>query len=125
MFRTAKQRDKDEQAVLGYRRQTGTTATGIGDSYREFGYLGALVFAAMAVVFKSLWQASLQSDSVFAQLLYIQTVISAMHSVTHQTADYLPGVIYNLIFMGVAVYFSRSGQRLAMNSHPRVSPNPA
>ena len=116
MFRTAKQRDKEEQAVLGYQRQTGTTTTGIGDSYREFGYLGALVFAAMAVVFKSLWQASLQANSVFAQLLYIQTVISAMHSVTHQTADYLPGVIYNLVFMGAAIYFSRSSQRSSTNS---------
>ena len=122
MFCTPKQRDKDEQAVVGYRRQTDTTATGVGDSYREFGYLGALVFAGMAVVFKSLWQASLQTNSVFAQLLYIQTMITAMHAVTHQTADYLPGLIYNLIFIGAAVFFSRSGQVSATNTVVRSRP---
>jgi oligosaccharide repeat unit polymerase len=107
MFRSPKRRDKEEIAIVGYRRQTGTTVTGIGDAYREFGYFGALFFAALAVVFKSLWAASLRPDGVFAQLLYIQTSTSAMHAVTHQTADYLPALFYNLIFLGAAVYFSR------------------
>jgi hypothetical protein len=121
MFRTPKQRDRDEQAVLGYKRENGTTLTGIGDTYREFGYLGALVFALMAVVFKSLWQASLQSNSVFAQLLYIQTMITAMHSVTHQTADYLPGVAYNVVFIGAAVYFSRTSRNEMATAFAPVS----
>jgi oligosaccharide repeat unit polymerase len=107
MFRSPKRRDKEEIAILGYRRQTGTTVTGVGDSYREFGYFGALFFAALAVVFKSLWHAGLRPDGVFAQLLYIQTATSAMHAVTHQTADYLPALVYNLVFLGSAVYFSR------------------
>ena len=107
MFRSSQRRDKEEMAVFGYRQETGTTVTGMGDSFREFGYFGALFFAALAVVFKSLWHASLRPDGVFAQLLYIQTSTSAMHAVTHQTSDYLPGLVYNLIFLGVAVYFSR------------------
>jgi hypothetical protein len=107
MFRSALRHDKQDLAALGYRLETGTTVTGMGDSYREFGYFGALLFAVLAVVFKSLWAASLRPNGVFAQLLYIQTSTSAMHAVTHQTADYLPALLYNLIFLGAAVYFSR------------------
>lgn len=125
MFRTPKQRDNDEIAMLGYRRIIGTTTTGVGDSYREFGYFGALVFAAMAVVFKSLWRASLQPNGVFAQLLYIQTAIAAMHAVTHLTGDYLPTLIYNLTFIGAAVYFSRIRETSEASSAPRILPRPA
>lgn len=107
MFRSALRHDKQDMAALGYRWENGTTVTGMGDSYREFGYFGALLFAALAVVFKSLWAASLRPNGVFAQLLYIQTSTSAMHAVTHQTADYLPALLYNLIFLGAAAFFSR------------------
>jgi oligosaccharide repeat unit polymerase len=124
MFRSPKQRDREEAAILGYHRETGTTATGVGDSYREFGYFGALFFVAMAVMFKSLWRASLQPNGIFAQLLYIQLVISAMHAVTHQTADFAPSLIYNLVFLGMAVYFSRLAPKSANANVARMHPRP-
>lgn len=102
-----KELQEREFAVLGYKATGGTTLTGMGDSFREFGYAGALFFAAMAVIFKSLWHASLKRDAVFPQLLYIQTCTSAMLGITHQTANYLPDVVYNLIFIGIAVLYAR------------------
>lgn len=108
MFSPAdKERQEQEFAVLGYKATGGTTLTGMGDSFREFGYAGAIVFAVMAVIFKSLWQASLKRDAVFPQLLYIQTCTSAMLAITHQTVNYLPGLIYNLVFIGAAILYSR------------------
>jgi oligosaccharide repeat unit polymerase len=107
MFRSAEGRTRQEFAATGYKVPVGTTVTGMGDSFREFGYFGALFFAVLAVVFKSVWTASLPRDAVFAQLLYIQTTTSAMRAITHQTSDYLPGLVYNLIFLGLAAIYSR------------------
>jgi hypothetical protein len=107
MFRSSDEWLRHEFAARGYRAIVGATSTGMGDPYVEFGYFGALFFAVLAVVFKSLWAASLPRDSEFAQLLYIQTSTSAMRAITHQTSDYLPGLAYNLIFLGLAALYSR------------------
>jgi hypothetical protein len=103
-------RREAEFARMGYTAPGGTTMTGIGDSFAEFGYFGALFFAAVAVIFKSLWYASLHRDAVFAQLLYIQTCTPAMLAITHQTTRYPPGLIYNLVFIGLAVLYARRRQ---------------
>jgi hypothetical protein len=107
MFRTSDQRLNQEMTAQGYRVPTGSTITGMADSFREFGYFGALFFAALAIVFKSLWTASLQPNAVLAQLIYIQISTSAMRAVTHQTVDFLPGLTYNLIFLGIAAVYAR------------------
>jgi hypothetical protein len=107
MFKSSQEWLKQELAASGYSATVGTTVTGMADSFVEFGYFGALFFAVLAVVFKSLWFASLRRDGEFAQLLYIQTSTSAMRAITHQTVDFLPGLVYNLIFLGLAVYYAR------------------
>jgi hypothetical protein len=66
-----------------------------------------LFYAGLAVIFKNLWRSSLERNSVFAQLLYIQTTTAGMLAITHQTAAYLPGLIYNLVFVGLAVRSAR------------------
>jgi hypothetical protein len=73
-------------------------------------------------VFKSLWQASLQRDAMFAQLLYIQTSTAAMRAVTHQTVDYLPGLTYNLLFIGGLVYFARAQRNDVASTRQPVQP---
>jgi hypothetical protein len=108
-----------------YKRPNGTTVTGMGDSFHEFWYFGALFFAVLAVVFKSLWHASLHRDAIFAQLLYIQTSTAAMRAVTHQTVDYLPGLLYNLLFIGAVVYFARSHGKEVPTSPRLAEPRPA
>ncbi|HEX4413389.1 MAG TPA: hypothetical protein VH107_07145, partial [Lacipirellulaceae bacterium] len=105
-----------------YQRPMGTTLTGVGDSFHEFWYFGALFFAILAVVFKSLWQASLQRDAMFAQLLYIQTSTAAMRAVTHQTVDYLPGLTYYLLFIGGLVYFARAQRNDVASTRQPVQP---
>ena len=78
----------------------GTTQTGMADSFRQFGYFGALFFVLAAVFYKSIWYAATRKGAVFAQFFYIGTATSGMRAVTHQTSDFLPGVIYQLIFVG-------------------------
>jgi hypothetical protein len=125
MFKPPKRGVNPGMLSSHYKQPTGTTITGMGDSFHEFWYFGALFFAILAVVFKSLWHASLQSDAIFAQLVYIQTSTAAMRAVTHQTADYLPGLVYNLAFIGAVVYFARSHEREVPTRPHWPEPRPA
>lgn len=107
MLPTNMERCRQVCAARGYRAEPGSTITGMADAFQQFGYAGCLFFAVLAVAFKSLWHASLRENAVFAQLLYIQTSTSGMRAVTHQTVDYLPGLAYNLIFLGMAAIYAR------------------
>lgn len=89
----------------GYDFSVGTTYTGMGDSFKQFGWFGCLFFGLLAIVFRSLWTAALIPNAFFAQLLYLLIATSAMRAVTHQTADFLPGFLYQFGFLYLgAVY---------------------
>jgi hypothetical protein len=107
MFRPSEDRMREQFEQKGFEISVGSTVTGMGDSFQQFGYFGCVFFLVLAVVFRTLWLTSLQPAAFFAQLLYIQTSTSAMRAVTHQTVDYLPGLVYNVIFLGVAVWYAR------------------
>jgi len=96
-------------AQRNYHMPTGSTVTGIGDAFLQFGYFGSLFFLVLGVFVRSLWVASLRPSAIFAQLLYVCTVTSAIRAITHQTVDYLPGLIFYVIFLGTAVWYARSG----------------
>jgi hypothetical protein len=98
-----------ELAGMDYYNPVGTTVTGMGDSFQQFGYGGCLFFAGMAVFFRKLWRAASRPDALLAQLLYIQSCTCAMRAVTHWTLDFLPGLLYNAIFVGLAVGWSQCG----------------
>lgn len=103
---------KEEMTETGFQLSRGSTVTGMGDSYQQFGYLGCLFFVLIAVVFKSLWQASQGRDAIFAQLLYMLSVTSAMRAVTHWTQDFLPGLLYFVIFLGLAMLYATTPTRM-------------
>jgi hypothetical protein len=110
---------------VGYVMPTGSTVTGIGDAFLQFGYLGSLFFLVLGIGVRSLWAASLRPDSAFAQLLYICTMTSAMRAVTHGTADYLPGLVFYLLFLGLAVFYARERRLPRQRPAPRHRPIPA
>jgi hypothetical protein len=120
MFKPANRELDQGIPQVRYKRTLGTTVTGVGDSFHEFWYFGALFFAVLAVIFKSLWEASLKRDAIFAQLLYIQTSTAAMRAVTHQTVDYLPGLAYNLLFLGLVAYYARSRNTVSALARSRI-----
>lgn len=94
-----------------YNLPTGTTVTGLGDSFNQFGYLGCLVFAAIGYLFKNLWTAAIEPNATIAQILYIQVTTSAMRALTHQTIDFLPGFIYGGIFIGALAVYAKERSR--------------
>ena len=102
---------------MGFKLPTGTTATGIGDSFNQFGFFGCLVFAAIAYLFKNLWVAANQPNGTVAQVLYIQVTTSAMRALTHQTIDFLPGFIYSALFISLIAFYAK--ERNVTRHEPR------
>jgi hypothetical protein len=108
-----------ELAAFNYVNPPGSTVTGLGDSFQQFGYLGCLVFALLAWFFTRLWSAATLPSHAFAQLLYIQSCTSAMRAVTHWTLDFLPGFIYSAAFLGLAAWYARSSHSPHSPHSPR------
>lgn len=92
---------------LNFEISPGSTLTGMGDSYEQFGWFGCLVFALIGMLFRSIWTAANQPNAIFGQLFYIMICSSAMRAVTHQTVDFLPGIIYQAVFLGVGYLYAR------------------
>ncbi len=111
--------------VLGARPSAGSTVTGMGDSFNQFGYLGCLVFAAIGYLFKNLWTAANHANGTVAQILYIQVTTSAMRTVTHETIDFLPGFLYGLIFIGLIAFYARGQPASARMPVSPPSPRPS
>jgi len=116
----------NEGTETGIRFPRGSTMTGMGDSYLQFGYLGCLFFAFMGVLFKGMWQASLFPDALFARLMYVMSFTSGMRAVTHWTLDFLPGLVYFAIFLGIAgMYAAVPQSRLVGKQVAGRAPHPA
>jgi hypothetical protein len=99
--------------IYGYSAPTGSTTTGIGDSYAEFGYFGCLIFAAIGCMFKTLWF-SIYRGSIFSALLYIGLISSAMVGITHGISRFLQEFIFQTGVMYLVAKYSQI---------PRISEN--
>jgi len=111
MFHASAELAESELTKLYYDVPPGSTFTGMGDSFQQLGWLGCLFFAAMGAVYKTVFRASRQRNSIFAQLFYIQTATTAMRAVTNQTLDFLPGLVYCGIFLGLLFLYARDPAR--------------
>jgi hypothetical protein len=105
------------ESILGSTFLLGSTPTGVGEAFNEFGYFGCLFFAALGYLFKTLWAAANRPGAAVAQILYIQSVTSAMRAVTHQTVDFLPGFIYGVIFIGAIAWFARDRSGIGLKTN--------
>jgi len=124
MIRRSGEGQEREFATMDYTNPIGSTVTGMGDSFQQFGYGGCLFFAALAVFFRSLWQTALRPHALFAQLLYMQACTSAMRAVTHWTLDFLPGFMYSVLFLGAAMLYASlsSLPKTRVLKRPRTRP---
>jgi hypothetical protein len=125
MFEPPEERAERELSRLAYDIPVGSTMTGMGDSFQQFGYFGCLFFAALGFLFKSFYAATRQRNAIFAQLFYIMIGTSAMRAVTHETTDFLPGMLYYAIFLGILFWYVKLPLRRMrrfrpFQSHPPV-----
>ena len=97
---------QSKELLNGYVISTGTTPTGIGDSFMEFGWFGCLFYAFLAIAFRTAWVVAFKHNGLFAQLLYLLVCTSGMRSVTHGTVDFLPGLIFNFTFLRLGMFYA-------------------
>jgi len=98
----------DLNEMYGYTIPLGSTPTGIGDSFINFGYFGCLIFALMAILFKNLWTSLTVSNSIVSTLLYISLITPAMIGVTHGIGAFINQFIFNAGISFFVFYYSRS-----------------
>jgi hypothetical protein len=70
------------EANYGYTTIGGTTSTGFGFAYQEFGVFGFIYFLLIGLLMGRLWSRA-ETGDVWAQALYASFASSALHSVTH------------------------------------------
>jgi hypothetical protein len=85
----------------------GSLITGPGDAFRQFGFLGALFFFVSGLFFRRVWLTALNPTALIAKVFYIQIAVTGMRSMTHQTVDFLPGMIYSAVFLGLVILYAR------------------
>ncbi|CAN7610370.1 hypothetical protein LJR231_004576 [Phyllobacterium sp. LjRoot231] len=94
-------------AARDYDPLTGTTETGMADAFQSFWYFGALKFLLLAYLMSRLW-ASAKSGEMSAQLVYIFSIVPAIHAVSHQTDWVLTVWVHMLIFLLPTLAWCRS-----------------
>jgi hypothetical protein len=94
-------------ALYGYSWNPGTTATGIGDSFVEFGYLGCLSFALIGYIFKNLWISAYYQKSLFSSLIYIGLISPAMVGLTHGIGRFLQEAIFQIGVISLVIYYAK------------------
>jgi hypothetical protein len=93
--------------LFGYENPTGTTLTGVGDSFQEFSYFGCLIFALIAYWFKNLWAAAVFFRSVYSQILYIGLISPALVGLTHGIGRFLQEAIFQLLIVTIVTWYAR------------------
>lgn len=97
----------DLNSLYNYRIHTGTTPTGIGDSFIQFDYFGCIFFGLLSYFFKILWISSSRRNILTSQIFYIILLAPSLLSVTHSTVNFISDVLFNLIFIGSIILYSR------------------
>ncbi len=123
MIASPRERLESELAAMDYVNPPGSTVTAMGDSFQQFGYFGCLFFAGLGVFYRALWRKAIPRNALFAQLLYMQSCTCAMRAVTHWTLDFLPGLAYNVIFLGGAAIYA-SAEKPVSRAWARRRPCP-
>ena len=91
----------------GYKRQIGTTSTGIGDSFSQFDYFGCLVFGLIAFVSKLQWFSAYTKKDYLAQIRLPYFLTASMLAVTHGTQYFLPEVFGLYMFTIPILFFKQ------------------
>lgn len=105
-------------ATSSFRFQLGTTATGIGATFQEFGYMGMVFFLILGFFIGWLFRRARQGD-VWDQAIYLALLPLVMLSVTHTHSNLFVSAPIYLLFWAAFRFLARhhisiGGQRLAL-----------
>ncbi len=81
-----------------YNPLSGTTETGLIDAFSSFWYFGALKFLLLAWAIRRLWETAMNGQMI-GQLLYMFSIVPAMHAISHQTDWVITVWIHMALFL--------------------------
>jgi hypothetical protein len=81
-----------------YDAVAGTTETGMADAFQSFWYFGALKFFLISYLLARVW-ASAKEGQAAGQLVYMLSVVPAMHVVSHQTDWMIMAWVHMILFL--------------------------
>ena len=93
-----------------YNPLTGTTETGLVDAFASFWYFGAFKFLLLAWVMRRLWETAMAGE-MLGQLIYMLSIVPAMHAISHQTDWVIPVWIHMAIFLIPVLWLCRIHNR--------------
>jgi len=89
-----------------YQPLTGTTETGFVDAFSSFWYFGALKFFILSYLVCRIWKAALAGGTA-AQLVYMMSIVPAMHAISHQTDWVVQVWVHMALFLVPVLAFAR------------------
>jgi hypothetical protein len=90
----------------GYRTSTGSTSTGMVDSFGSFWYFGAIKFVFIGLILRKIWDGA-KSGSFGSQLIYMLLITNVLHVVTHHTHWFLSIWVHMAIFLFPLLLWAR------------------
>jgi hypothetical protein len=92
---------------FGYTASTGSTRTGMTDSFLSFWYFGALEFFIISYVLARIYSAAVRGN-ITMQLLFILMLVKGLHSITHHTNWFVSPWVHLFIFLTPAILYART-----------------
>jgi hypothetical protein len=89
----------------------GSNPTGINDAFCEFWFFGALLYLAIGVGFRHLWDRAFETRSVGATLFYTCVSPLAMTTVVGNLSGLPADLLYVSLFVVPAILFARAPRR--------------
>ena len=86
-----------------YEPATGSTETGMTDAFQSFWWFGALKFLLLAYLMRRLWNTAMGGYAA-AQIVFILSIVPAMHSISHLTDWVLTVWVHMALFLAPALY---------------------
>lgn len=99
--------DRNVLESFDYSVPTGTTPTGIGDSFIEFSFFGCFFYFFQAFLFKHIWAAAIEKKNLVNQVLYVGLLSNVSLNITHSTSAFFADSFFQFVFLGIALLFSR------------------
>lgn len=106
-----------------YNPELGTTETGLVDAFQSFWYFGCLKFLLLAYVMARIWASAMEGQAS-AQIVYILSIVPAMHAVSHQTDWVVPVWVHMLFFLVPALWWCMAPQPAAARRGAMATPLP-
>lgn len=99
-----------------YNALTGTTETGMADAFQSFWYFGALKFFLIAYLLARLW-ASAKEGQAAGQIVYMLSIVPAMHVVSHQTDWVIMAWVHMVLFLVPSLALAAVPARRGRSGH--------